>query len=70
MLRIPVCMHNVPEEDVFRPSAWPPSGRTAAGADFRACANFGRSTAMTPAGAADLGAASSEWTDPRLRATL
>ena len=22
MLRIPVCMHNVPEEDIFRPAAW------------------------------------------------
>ena len=22
ILRIPVCMHNVPEEDIFRPAAW------------------------------------------------
>jgi len=42
MLRIPVCMHNVPEEDVFRPSAWNAFGTNdLEGADFRACANFG-----------------------------
>ena len=22
MLRIPVCMHNVPEDKIFRPAAW------------------------------------------------
>jgi L-fucose isomerase len=42
MLRIPVFMHNVPEEDVFRPSAWTAFGaRDLEGADFRACAAFG-----------------------------
>ena len=42
MLRIPVFMHNVPEEDVFRPSAWASFGaHDLQGADFRACANFG-----------------------------
>ena len=42
MLRIPVHMHNVPEEDVFRPSAWSNLGTAdLEGADFRACANFG-----------------------------
>ncbi len=42
MLRIPVCMHNVPEESVFRPSAWAGFGTAdLEGADFRACANFG-----------------------------
>ncbi len=42
MLRIPVTMHNVPEEDVFRPSAWTAFGaHEPQGADFRACANFG-----------------------------
>jgi L-fucose isomerase len=42
MLRIPVFMHNVPEEDVFRPSAWTAFGaHDPQGADFRACANFG-----------------------------
>ena len=42
MLRIPVYMHNVPEEDLFRPSAWNAFGTAdREGADFRACANFG-----------------------------
>jgi L-fucose isomerase len=42
MLRIPVCMHNVPEERLFRPSAWTAFGAMdPQGADFRACANFG-----------------------------
>ena len=42
MLRIPVCMHNVPEEQIFRPSAWSLfGGMDPTGADFRACANFG-----------------------------
>ena len=42
MLRIPVYMHNVAEEAVFRPSAWTTFGaHDAQGADFRACANFG-----------------------------
>ena len=42
ILRIPVCMHNVPEKDIFRPSAWNSFGtKDREGADFRACANFG-----------------------------
>jgi L-fucose/D-arabinose isomerase len=42
MLRIPVCLHNVAEEDVFRPSAWGAFGaHEPQGADFRACATFG-----------------------------
>jgi L-fucose isomerase len=41
MLRIPVCMHNVPEEKIFRPSAWSAFGMDPEGADFRACANYG-----------------------------
>lgn len=42
MLRIPVAMHNVPEERIFRPSAWHAFGTTdLESADFRACANFG-----------------------------
>jgi L-fucose isomerase len=42
MLRIPVYMHNVPEEKVYRPSAWSAFGTAdLEGADFRACANFG-----------------------------
>jgi len=42
MLRIPAYMHNVPEEKIFRPSAWTAFGAMdPQGADFRACANFG-----------------------------
>jgi len=42
ILRIPVFMHNVPEEQIFRPSAWTLFGAMdPTGADFRACANFG-----------------------------
>jgi L-fucose isomerase len=41
ILRIPVSMHNIPEELVFRPSAWSAFGAMdPQGADFRACANF------------------------------
>jgi L-fucose isomerase len=42
LLRIPVMMHNVPEEQVFRPSTWASFGALdPQGADYRACANFG-----------------------------
>ena len=42
VLRIPVTMHNVPEEKIFRPSAWNAFGiQDPMGADYRACANFG-----------------------------
>jgi L-fucose/D-arabinose isomerase len=42
LLRIPVYMHNVSEENIFRPSAWNAFGTAnREGADFRACANFG-----------------------------
>lgn len=42
MLRIPVSMHNVPAEDVYRPSAWASFGTAdAEGADYRACQNYG-----------------------------
>ncbi len=42
MLRIPVYMHNLSEERVFRPSAWTSFGTAdLEGADFRACANYG-----------------------------
>ncbi|MDE6872141.1 MAG: L-fucose isomerase [Bacteroidales bacterium] len=41
MLRIPVCMHNVPDEDVYRPSAWNAFGMDSEGADYRACRNYG-----------------------------
>ena len=42
MLRIPVNMHNVPEEKLFRPAAWASFGTAdPEGADFRACAAYG-----------------------------
>ena len=42
MLRIPVYMHNVSDEAIFRPSAWNAFGTAdRESADFRACANFG-----------------------------
>lgn len=41
MLRIPVCMHNIPEEQIFRPSTWTAFGEDMEGSDFRACKNFG-----------------------------
>ena len=41
MLRIPVCMHNVPEEKIFRPAAWNAFGMDKEGQDFRACATYG-----------------------------
>jgi L-fucose isomerase len=42
MLRIPVSMHNVPDEGIFRPSAWNAFGtEDKEGADYRACAAFG-----------------------------
>ncbi|MFW6309611.1 MAG: L-fucose isomerase [Prolixibacteraceae bacterium] len=41
MLRIPVSMHNVEKEWIFRPSAWNAFGEDAEGSDYRACANFG-----------------------------
>ena len=41
MLRIPVCMHNVEDEKIFRPAVWNAFGMDKEGADFRACQNFG-----------------------------
>jgi len=41
MLRIPVCMHNVPEEKIFRPAAWNAFGMDKEGADYRACQTYG-----------------------------
>ncbi|MBQ9063629.1 MAG: L-fucose isomerase [Eubacterium sp.] len=41
ILRIPVCMHNVPEEDIFRPAAWNAFGMDKEGQDFRACQAYG-----------------------------
>ena len=41
MLRIPVCMHNVPEDKIFRPAAWNAFGMDKEGQDYRACATYG-----------------------------
>ncbi len=42
MVRIPVAMHNVSDEKIFRPKAWASFGTSCLeGADFRACNNFG-----------------------------
>ncbi len=41
MLRIPVCMHNVPECDIFRPAVWNAFGMDKEGQDYRACAAYG-----------------------------
>jgi L-fucose isomerase len=41
ILRIPVCMHNVPEEKIYRPAAWNAFGMDKEGADFRACRVYG-----------------------------
>lgn len=41
MLRIPVCMHNVPVDDIYRPAAWNAFGSDKEGQDFRACATYG-----------------------------
>ena len=41
MLRIPVCMHNVPEDKIFRPAAWNAFGMDKEGQDYRACAAYG-----------------------------
>jgi L-fucose isomerase len=41
MLRIPVCMHNLAEEQIFRPSAWSAFGMDKEGSDYRACASYG-----------------------------
>lgn len=42
MLRIPVALHNVPDEKIFRPACWGAFGtKDLEGADFRACENYG-----------------------------
>ncbi len=41
MLRIPVCMHNVPEEKIFRPASWNAFGMDKEGQDYRACSVYG-----------------------------
>jgi L-fucose/D-arabinose isomerase len=41
LLRIPVNMHNVPDDKIFRPSVWGSFGMDKEGSDYRACNNFG-----------------------------
>jgi L-fucose isomerase len=41
MLRIPVAMHNVADEDIYRPAAWSAFGMDKEGADYRACKTYG-----------------------------
>ena len=41
MLRIPVCMHNVPDDKIFRPAVWNAFGSDKEGQDYRACAAYG-----------------------------
>ena len=42
MLRIPVTMHNVPDEQIYRPHAWASFGtQDKQAADFAACRHYG-----------------------------
>lgn len=41
MLRIPVNMHNIPDDKIFRPAAWSAFGMDKEGADYRACKTYG-----------------------------
>jgi L-fucose isomerase len=41
ILRIPVCMHNVDPNRIYRPSYWSAFGMDQEGADYRACAALG-----------------------------
>lgn len=41
MLRIPVSMHNVCEDKIFRPASWNAFGSNREGADYRACSAYG-----------------------------
>ena len=41
MLRIPVCMHNVDPDKIYRPAAWNAFGMDKEGQDYRACATYG-----------------------------
>ena len=42
MLRIPVTMHNVAEEKIYRPHAWSAFGtEDKESADYKACAAYG-----------------------------
>ncbi len=41
ILRIPVSMHNIEEENIFRPAAWNAFGMDKEGQDYRACQAYG-----------------------------
>ena len=41
MLRIPVCMHNVSADKIFRPAVWNAFGSDLEWQDYRACAAYG-----------------------------
>lgn len=41
ILRIPVCMHNIDDDKIFRPGAWSAFGMEKEGADYRACQTYG-----------------------------
>ena len=41
MLRIPVCMHNIDDDQIFRPATWNAFGMDKEGADYRACTTYG-----------------------------
>ena len=41
MLRIPVCMHNVAPDKIFRPAVWNAFGSDLEGQDYRACQTYG-----------------------------
>lgn len=41
MLRIPVCMHNVEDGEIYRPSSWAAHGMDTEGQDYRAWQNYG-----------------------------
>ncbi len=41
MLRIPVCMHNVPEDKIYRPASWNAFGMDKECQDYRACGAYG-----------------------------
>jgi len=41
MLRIPVSMHNVDTNNIFRPAVWNAFGMDKEGQDYRACQNYG-----------------------------
>lgn len=41
MLSIPVCMHNIDEDQIFRPTSWNAFGTNLEGSDYRACSAYG-----------------------------